>query len=177
MDKSAESDGHGSIAAANEAGAANLDLAELQQTPGFMIRILQLDIFERFYRFFEKLRMTPIEYAILIIVRDNKNVTQSKLAAVLKMQLPNVVKILSKMESEGTLRRKRSNRDKRTVELSLTAPGHRRADEANSLGHSFNRETLAALTKREQTTFLQMLLRLLDADGSWTVRLGVGRSG
>src|SRR5882672_4582873 len=75
-----------------------LDLNALRQTPGFMIRILQLLNFEAFYRHFEPLELSPVEYAILIIVRDNKTVTQSELAAVLKMHLPNLVKILSKME-------------------------------------------------------------------------------
>jgi len=70
------------------------------------------------------LAQSPVEYAILVTVRDNKTVTQSELAAVLKMHLPNLVKILSKMEDAGILKRKRSARDKRAVELSLGAAGH-----------------------------------------------------
>src|SRR5258708_29639796 len=104
-----------------------LDLSALQQTPGFMIRILQLLNFEAFYRHFEALELSPVEYAILIIVRDNKTVTQSELAAVLKMHLPNLVKILGRMEDAGVMKRKRSARDKRAVELSLSAAGQRRA--------------------------------------------------
>ena len=110
-----------------------LNLDALQQTPGFMIRILQLLNFEAFYRHFEALGLSPVEYAILIIVRDNKTVTQSELAAVLKMHLPNLVKILFVMEEAGIMKRKRSARDKRAVELSLSAAGQRRADEASRL--------------------------------------------
>src|ERR1700745_1257018 len=73
-----------------------VDLSALRQTPGFMIRILQLANFEAFYPHFEALRLTPVEYAILVTLRDNKAVTQSELAAVLKMQLANLVKILSR---------------------------------------------------------------------------------
>ena len=96
-------------------------------------------------------------------VRDNKTVTQSELAAVLKMQLPNLVKILSRLEETGILKRKRSTRDKRAVELSLSAAGERRADEASRLGERFNAQTLSALSKSEQTAFLQMLVRLVEA--------------
>ena len=96
-------------------------------------------------------------------MRDNKTVTQSELAAVLKMQLPNLVKILSRMEETGVLKRKRSTRDKRAVELSLSAAGERRADEASRLGESFNAQTLSPLSKPEQTAFLQMLVRLVEA--------------
>lgn len=140
-----------------------LDLTALQQTPGFMIRILQLQNFEAFYPYFESLQLSPLEYAILVTVRDNKTVTQSELAAILKMQLPNLVKILSRMEETGILKRKRSIRDRRAVELSLSASGQKRADEASRLGEAFNAQTLSALSKPEQTAFLQMLVRLVEA--------------
>ena len=118
----------------NDQASSQLELSALQETPGFMIRILQLQIFERFYPFFAELGMSPAEYAILLIVRDNASVTQSELAALLRMQLPNLVKILSAMEKRGTIGRKRSTRDKRAVELSLTAAGLKRAREANRSG-------------------------------------------
>lgn len=140
-----------------------LNLDALRQTPGFMIRILQLLNFEAFYRHFEALKLSPVEYAILITVRDNKTVTQSELAAVLKMHLPNLVKILAAMEEAGIMKRKRSSRDKRAVELSLSAAGQRRADEASRLGEIFNARTLAPLSKPEQAAFVQMLARLVEA--------------
>ena len=152
------------VAATHEKnGKESLDLSALQQTPGFMIRILQLQNFEAFFRYFESLGLSPVEYSILMIVRDNEAVTQSELAAALKMQLPNLVKILSRMEDAGIMKRKRSARDKRAVELSLSASGRRRADEASQLGEAFNAHTLAPLSKPEQAAFLQMLTRLVEA--------------
>ncbi|NOJ41941.1 MarR family winged helix-turn-helix transcriptional regulator [Bradyrhizobium australiense] len=155
--------GNGAARVAEQAADRELDLTALRQTPGFMIRILQLQNFEAFYPYFESLRLSPLEYAILVAVRDNRTVTQSELAGVLKIQLPNLVKILSRMEETGILKRKRSARDRRAVELSLSAAGERRADEASRLGESFNARTLSALSKTEQTAFLQMLARLVDA--------------
>jgi DNA-binding MarR family transcriptional regulator len=155
--------GNGAAKAAEPDGQQELDLSALQETPGFMIRILQLLNFEAFYPYFEALKLSPLEYAILVVVRDNKTVTQSELAAVLKMQLPNLVKILSRMEETGILKRKRSARDRRAVELSLSAAGERRADEASRLGQNFNARTLSVLSKAEQAAFLQMLVRLVEA--------------
>src|SRR4051812_6537781 len=140
-----------------------LDLSALQQTPGFMIRILQLLNFEAFFRHFQSLGLSPVEYSILMTVRDNEAVTQSELAAVLKMHLPNLVKILSGMEEAGIIKRKRSSRDKRAVELSLSAAGQRRAAEASRLGEIFNEQTLAPLSKPERAAFFQMLTRLVEA--------------
>lgn len=98
----------------------------------------------------------------MVTLRDNEDVTQSELAGVLKMQLPNLVKILLRMEEAGTIRRKRSARDKRAVELSLSAAGRKRADDASRLGSSFNAQTLAPLDKQERATFLDMLARLVE---------------
>jgi DNA-binding MarR family transcriptional regulator len=154
--------GNGATKAAGPDTGRELDLTALQQTPGFLVRILQLQNFEAFYPYFEALKLSPLEYAILVAVRDNKAVTQSELAAVLKMQLPNLVKILSRMEASGTIRRKRSARDKRAVELSLSADGERRADQASRLGASFNAQTLAPLDRQERAAFLQMLARLIE---------------
>ena len=154
--------GNGATKAAGPDTGRELDLTALQQTPGFLVRILQLQNFEAFYPYFEALKLSPLEYAILVAVRDNKAVTQSELAAVLKMQLPNLVKILSRMEEAGIMKRKRSARDKRAVELSLSVSGQRRADEASRLGETFNARTLAPLSKSEQAAFLQMLARLVE---------------
>lgn len=142
--------------------ARGLDLSRLQQTPGFMIRILQLENFEAFYPHFRQMKLSPVEYSILVTLRDNEAVTQSELAGVLKMQLPNLVKILSRMEDAGTIKRKRSARDKRAVELSLSAAGRKRAEEASRLGASFNAQTLAPLDKQERAAFLEMLARLVE---------------
>jgi DNA-binding MarR family transcriptional regulator len=145
------------------APARQLDLGELEQTPGFMIRILQLQIFEAFYQHFEQLGLSPVEFSILVTVRDNKTVTQSELAQVLRMQLPNLVKILSRMEAAGIVRRKRSARDKRAVELALSATGLKRANEASRLGTAFTAQNLAVLNRQERSAFLEMLSRLVEA--------------
>ena len=129
-----------------------------------MIRILQLLNFEAFFRHFEPLGLSPVEYAILITVRDNKSVTQSELAAVLKMHLPNLVKILAGMEEAGIMKRKRSVRDKRAVEL-VAQRGRAEGGPTRRAGlaRRFNAKTLAPLSKPEQAAFVQMLARLVEA--------------
>ena len=140
-----------------------LNLTALQQTPGFMIRILQLHIFEEFFAYFADTGLSPAEHSVLVTVRDNPSITQSELAAVLRIQLPNLVKILAKLEATGFLRRKRSTKDKRAIELTLTAPGREAAELASKMAGAFNVKTLSALSKREQTVFLDMLTRLVKS--------------
>lgn len=138
-----------------------LDLTTLQRAPGFMIRLLQLQIFEEFFEFFAEAGLSPAEHSILMIVRDNPSVTQSKLAAALRIQLPNLVKILGKMEASSVINRKRATTDKRAVELTLTGKGKRAAEQAARLADDFNLKMLSALSENEREQFLRMLIRLV----------------
>ena len=140
-----------------------LDLTELQRTPGFMIRILQIQIFEEFYEYFAEAGFSPAEHSVIVTVRDNPSVTQSEVASALRIQLPNLVKILVKLEDNGLIKRKRSTRDKRAVELSLTARGEQAAARTAKIAEDFNQLTLGPLDEKERKQFLQMLTRLVHA--------------
>ena len=160
--KSPERNG-AAIASPGKMTREQLNLTALQQTPGFMIRILQLHIFEEFFTYFADSGFSPAEHSVLVTVRDNPSITQSELAAVLRIQLPNLVKILGKLEAADFLRRKRSTKDKRAVELTLTAHGREAAELASKMARAFNTQTLSALSKHEQTVFLEMLTRLVKS--------------
>lgn len=138
-----------------------LNLTALRQTSGFMIRLLQIQIFEEFFEYFSAADFSPAEHSALILIRDNPSVTQSEVADALRIQLPNLVKILSRLETKGHIKRKRSSRDKRAVELTLTARGKQVAAQASDMGDDFNRLVLAPLGEKEQSQFLSMLNRLV----------------
>lgn len=140
-----------------------LNLTALQQTPGFMIRILQIQIFEEFFEYFAAAGFSPAEHSVLITVRDNPSVTQSEVASALRIQLPNLVKVLLKLETKGLIKRKRSTRDKRAVELVLTARGEQTAVQAAQMADEFNRLTLSPLSEKERKQFLLTLSRLVRA--------------
>ena len=105
--------------------------------------------------------LIPSTHSALILIRDNPSVTQSEVADALRIQLPNLVKILSKLEAKAYIKRKRSSRDKRAVELTLTARGKQVAAQASDMGDVFNRLVLAPLTERERSQFVSMLNRLV----------------
>ena len=138
-----------------------LDLSELKQTPGFMVRLLQLKFFEAFYPRFAELGVTPASYAILVTVRDNPGVAPSAVATVLRLQLPNLIKLLNAIEDDGLIRRIRSSTDRRAVELVLTAKGEKITREAVRITKPYNREMLAPLDADEQERLLEMLNRLV----------------
>lgn len=138
-----------------------LDLTELRQTPGFMVRLLQLKFFEAFYAHFAALGLSPASYAVLAIIRDNPGVAPSTVATVLNVRLPNLIKLLNALETAGVIRRVRSKADRRAIELLLTAKGTKLMDEAIRITRPYNRAMLAPLTAPEQERLLDMLNRLV----------------
>src|SRR5260370_32491386 len=55
-----------------------LDLTALEQTPGFMVRILQIQIFEEFFEYFSSVGLSPAEHSSLITIRDNPSVLKAR---------------------------------------------------------------------------------------------------
>jgi len=138
-----------------------LDLRALQKTPGFMIRLVQLKFFEGFYEHFAAAGLTPATYAILTVIRDNPGVPPSTLASLLRLKLPNLIKILNALESTAIIRRIRSKADRRAVELVLTAKGTKLIQDAAKATEPYNREMLAPLSETEQAKLLDLLNRIV----------------
>ncbi|MCP3440763.1 MarR family winged helix-turn-helix transcriptional regulator [Bradyrhizobium sp. CCGUVB14] len=139
----------------------SLDLRALQRTPGFMLRLAQLKFFEGFYEEFAALGLTPATYAIFVVIRDNPGVPPSSLASLLRLRLPNLIKILNELESSGFIKRNRSKSDRRAVELVLTPKGAKLIADGTRLTEPYNRKMLAPLTETEKRTLLELLNRML----------------
>jgi DNA-binding MarR family transcriptional regulator len=138
-----------------------LNLRALQNTPGFMIRLVQLKFFEGFYEQFAEMGISPASYAILALVRDNPGVAPSSVAGLLRLQLPNLIKMLNELESAGLIKRSRSKADRRAVELVLTPKGNKLILEAAKISEPYNRRMLAPLSEAEQGMLIEMLNRIL----------------
>lgn len=138
-----------------------LNLRSLQNTPGFMIRLVQLKFFEGFYEQFAEMGVTPASYAILALIRDNPGVPPSTVASLLRLRLPNLIKMLNELESAGVIKRNRSKADRRAVELLLTPKGAKLIQEAAKVSEPYERRMLAPLTEAEQDMLIEMLNRIL----------------
>ena len=139
---------------------SSLDLRALQRTPGFMLRLAQLKFCEGFYEEFAALGLTPATYAIFVVIRDNPGVPPSSLASLLRLRLPNLIKILNELESSGFIKRSRSKADRRAVELMLTPKGAKVIAEGARLTEPYNQKMLAPLSEAEQRTLLDLLNRM-----------------
>ncbi|MGL3107615.1 MarR family winged helix-turn-helix transcriptional regulator [Bradyrhizobium sp. BR 1432] len=79
----------------------------------------------------------------------------------LRLRLPNLIKILNELESSGFIKRNRSKSDRRAVELMLTPKGAKLIAEGARLTQPYNERMLAPLSEAEQRTLLDLLNRIL----------------
>lgn len=97
---------------------------------------------------------------ILIILQEQKVMTQKHLTEVLGIQPGSVSEILSKLEKADLISRTQSEKDHRTMEISLTENGKKLADEAITQRQKRHEQMFLCLTEDEQETLLLLLEKL-----------------
>lgn len=110
---------------------------------------------------------------ILIILQEQQIMTQRDLTEYLGIQPGSVSEILTKLERAGLISRRPSERDHRTMEVSLTDEGERQAQEAILRRRERHKQMFACLTEEEQKTLFLLLAKLT---GEWKERFSFSDS-
>ena len=99
---------------------------------------------------------------ILIILLENKEVSQRALTKHLGIQPGSVSEVLKKLEDNGLITRLASEDDRRTSILSLTAEGEEAAKKALSHKDQLYNEMLEVLDEKDKQELLALLEKLND---------------
>lgn len=152
--------------AAAEPRTAGLDIGDLTQSLGFLLRISQLKAYEAFFDDLGASGMKPGEYSILAVIARNPGVRQGLLAQSLRIKRAHMTKIIRSFEDRGLIVRHIPDDDRRSVELTLTEAGRDHCDRhrAASLAHEARRP--AELTAQELATLKALLRRYASLDGT-----------
>ncbi len=86
--------------------------------------------------------------------------TQVDLAEAVGVRPQSIGPLLSRLENNGFIRRKKSEDDRRAHVVLLTESGRAEAQEARSCQRAFAQETLAVLTDEEKHELFAILLKL-----------------
>ena len=106
---------------AGEQGA--LQLGELSDLLGYVLKRAQLKVFEDFLRCMDSLQLTPAQFSVLILLEKNPGRNQTEIASTLGILRPNFVAMLDGLESRDLCTRMRSTNDRRSHILVLTDKG------------------------------------------------------
>ena len=108
---------------ASEGPGEALQLGELSEQLGYVLKRAQLKVFENFLRCMASLQLTPAQFSVLLLVEKNPGRNQTEIASTLGILRPNFVAMLDNLESRDLCARIRSTNDRRSHILVLTDKG------------------------------------------------------
>jgi DNA-binding MarR family transcriptional regulator len=118
--------------------------------------------------------LVQLEYALLIFVDDVPGISQQTLSEALGIDRNNVSLIVDKLEARGLLRRSVNGADRRARELYITPQGKKLWRRFQPKVLAANNDVMACLSARERELFLDMLVRVVNAN-KMHARPGGGR--
>jgi DNA-binding MarR family transcriptional regulator len=103
------------------------------------------------------LELRPVEYALLILLDTNDEVTPKQLSQALSLSAPNLTLLLDRLQERGLLQRVRSEADRRSQHVLLTSNGTTLMQQASSQMPTMEAELEAHLSKAERLMLLELL--------------------
>jgi DNA-binding MarR family transcriptional regulator len=138
-----------------------VQLGELSELLGYVLKRAQLKVFEDFLRCVASLQLTPAQFSVLLLLDRNPGRNQTEIANTLGILRPNFVAMLDSLESRDLCTRVRSANDRRSHILMLTDKGRAvlaRAKKLVATRHEARLTELLGLEGRE--ALLSMLTKI-----------------
>jgi DNA-binding MarR family transcriptional regulator len=140
-----------------------VDIASIGPNFGLAVRLLDLRLMKRASEVFGDLGLTPATATALLAIDATPGVRHGELADALRIQRPNLTKMLNQLVDEGLLRRGESAGDRRLVTFALTPRGARVADGVRATMAALDAQALSGLSPDEQATLLALIVKLTRA--------------
>ena len=126
---------------------------------GFHLRLAQLAVFEHFGSKLNEIEVTPAIFSVLEVLHQNDGITQSKLAAAVRLERSSMVPMLDKLSRRGLVERRASTTDRRHNHLHLTDTGRELLAEAIDRAAQHEKEICKPFTIAEKKQLLELLGR------------------
>ncbi|CDZ66235.1 Transcriptional regulator [Neorhizobium galegae bv. orientalis] len=136
--------------------ADQVDLDRLNSALGFLMRLAQLKIYERFFEEVGEHNLKPGEFSVLWVILHNPGIRQSVLGQRLMIKRAHMTKLIRALENQNLVSRKVPDGDRRAVEITLTPEAVTRVKQASQWFFTYEGSVGANLTadERQQLTAL-----------------------
>jgi DNA-binding MarR family transcriptional regulator len=108
----------------------------------------------------ETAQLRPVEFTILVLVKNNPGVTASRLARALAVSAPNITAWLNRLQKRGFVHRELDSRDKRHQRLRVTPAGGAAADTAIARVVETERQAWPNLSVGERAILVELLHKI-----------------
>lgn len=139
-------------------GAA-IDLGELADALGYVLRRAQLASFKNFKETFRDTDLTPAQYSVLMVIDRNPGLKQNQISDALGIKRANFVLLLNALEKRGLAQRAPAA-DRRSYALQLTPAGKRLLKKLRARSTEVEARIVAAIGAEGRQTLLTLLRKL-----------------
>jgi len=133
---------------------------DLYDQPGHLIRRahqIAVSIFHSTFGY----KVTPVQYAVLRVLRDNPGIDQVTMARFCALDTSTAANLAVRLEQRGLVKRTVPSKSKRFRLLQLTPRGRALVKQLTPSGRLVSRRLLQALDKKEQRVFLRLLKKFV----------------
>jgi DNA-binding MarR family transcriptional regulator len=143
-----------------------IDMGDLPEAIGYMLRRAQLAIFDGFIRSLSTLDLRPSQFSALMIIERNPGLKQTQVSEALGIKRTNLVALIDELERRGLATRRPVPNDRRSYALELTEAGHACLRKARALQAKHEASIAARLGPSGRDTLLRLLRAIVDAPAS-----------
>ncbi len=146
--------------AARPAGQA-LSLGVLEEVLGFHLATATVTTMDTFYRHVgTPLNLRKVEYSLLLLLLANGPLAPKRLGQALALSAPNLTLLLDRLQQRDLIRRERSEADRRSHNVVLTAEGQRVAEAGAQAAVPMERELDERLSRAERLMLIELLRKV-----------------
>jgi DNA-binding MarR family transcriptional regulator len=129
---------------------------------GYLLRRVYTTMHERIELAFAGHGFTLMQWIVLIYIRDGLARTASDIAREFRHDSGALTRVIDRLERRGLLKRQRSTRDRRAVNLALTPEGRRTIDELLPVLVTEMNTALEPFSRAEFEQFRDLMERMVD---------------
>jgi len=111
--------------AKSPAQAEKLAFGQLNNHLGYLLRRLQIWVFQDFIQTLGPMKLRPAQYSVLLIIEANPGRSQAAIGQMLGIERARLVRLLHELERRKWISRRASGSDARSHSLYLTVDGEK----------------------------------------------------
>ena len=140
-----------------------LALGLLPDLIGYSLRKAQIAVFQNFQNAVAPHDITPGQFGVLILIRENIGLSQSELGTAIGIDRSTMVAVIDRLESRGWVVRAPSPSDRRSYALELSPEGEALVNELIPRVLAHEQHMVQKLAPHEQGTLIDLLGRVACA--------------
>lgn len=148
--------------------ACELEMYDLWERPGFLVRRLHQIQVAMFLDECEAFNITPVQFGVLTTLYDREALDQSSIAAELGVDRVTVADVIRRLERRELLTRSPSAKDKRTRLACITPAGRRLVDSVHPAMVKAQHRFVDPLTPQERQRLMELMRKLVEANGDYS---------